>query len=65
MVEKSKKSIAVQQFLEFSQFPYAKVDHNVVKWFDLRLTNDGKAGFLAKVEFDENSSIVSEEITIF
>lgn len=62
LIEKSKESLVVKQFREFSQFPYSSVENNTVKWYDLRLTNDGNAGFVALVEFDENGEIISERI---
>ena len=62
MIEKSKESLVVKQFREFSQFPYAAVENNTVKWYDLRLTNDGNSGFVAIVDFDDNGNIISESI---
>ena len=62
LIEKSKESLVVKQFREFSQFPYAAVENNTVKWYDLRLTNDGNSGFVAIVDFDDNGNIISESI---
>ena len=65
LIERSKKALVVKQFLEFSQFPYARVEGDTVKWSDLRLTNDGKTGISAEVRFDKDGEIISEEIISF
>ncbi len=65
LIEKSKESIIVKQFQEFSLYPYPEVNGNKVRWFDLRLTNNGNRGLSAIVEFDENGNIASERLNSF
>lgn len=65
LIERSKDTLVVRQFQEFSLFPYAKVEGNKVTWFDLRLTNDGNKGLQVIVGFDDNDNIVSSKISSF
>lgn len=60
LIEKSKATLVVKQFLEFSQYPYAKLENNIVRWYDLRITRDGSGGINAIVKFDEQGNIASQ-----
>lgn len=65
LIEKSKESIIVKQFQEFSLYPYAEVNGNRVTWFDLRMANNGNKGLSAVVEFDDKNEIIYEKLNSF
>ncbi len=58
----SKASKLVDKFIETSRYPVAVVNENTVKWFDLRVSNDGHMGYTAMVTLDENLEVSEERM---
>lgn len=60
-IEASKKSLLVQQFLEFAHFPYAFVEGDKVLWTDLRFNYNGR-GIGAEVTLYQDLEITSQKL---
>lgn len=64
LVEASKSSLLVRQFISYARFPVALTDGNEVRWFDLRTSQDGSSGFSATVMLDDSMNVIEERMGI-
>jgi len=64
IIKASMKSELVKTIITISKVPVAKNNNNEVKWFDLRLSNDGSRGYTAVVFLDNNLNIKKELLRV-
>ncbi len=63
LIEQSKGSSLVEQYLRFSSYAVPEVvGADAVEWYDLRFMRDGKAGFVLRIDLDEDGGVVRERM---